>query len=289
MTELLEELDQKRQFNNNEAEKHRRLRDELNEQTKQWVQKRDELNAKVRSLVEEAAKKRETRDSLNVHVRQAKAERDVWNKKVNELNDKVGELKKTQLPREGPPVSKMKKDLKALEFRQMTSTLTVEKERELIEEMQDLDKLIKEREKQLEANDSIRSVIKELREAKEKAESNHRAVGELAEKAQTEHDEMIKLYEQADAMRKEADEAQEKFIETKLKADDEHKRHIDSIRQVHDFDKILTGLKQKARKARKRKEETAAMKEAEDIFDKFKKGEKLSTDDLMSLQRSGYL
>ena len=30
MTELLEDLDQKRQLNNNEAEKHRRLRDELN-------------------------------------------------------------------------------------------------------------------------------------------------------------------------------------------------------------------------------------------------------------------
>jgi len=289
MTELLEELDQKRQFNNNEAEKHRRLRDELNDQTRQWVQKRDELNAKVRSLVDEAAKKRETRDALNVQVRASKEQRDVWNRKVNELNDKVVELKKTQLPREGPPVSKLKKDLKSLEFRQMTSALSVEKERELIEEMQALDKLIKEREKQLEANDVVRVVIKELHEAKDNAESFHRQVGELAEKAQTEHDEMIKLYEQADTLRKEADEAQEKFIETKLKADDEHRQHIDRIRQVHDYDKILTGLKQKARKARKRKEETAAMKEAEDIFDKFKKGEKLSTEDLMAMQKSGYL
>jgi uncharacterized coiled-coil DUF342 family protein len=100
---------------------------------------------------------------------------------------------------------------------------------------------------------------------------------------------MIKLYEQADIMRKEADDSQEKFIETKVKADDEHKKHIEHIRQVHDYDKILTGLKQKARKARKKKEETAAMKEAEDIFDKFKKGEKLSTEDLMALQKSGYL
>ena len=40
---------------------------------------------------------------------------------------------------------------------------------------------------------------------------------------------------------------EEKFIETKLKADDEHKKHIEHIRQVHDYDKILTGLKQKAR------------------------------------------
>ncbi len=31
------------------------------------------------------------------------------------------------------------------------------------------------------------------------------------------------------------------------------------------------------------------MKESEEIFDKFKKGEKLSTEDLMTLQKSGYL
>jgi len=58
---------------------------------------------------------------------------------------------------------------------------------------------------------------------------------------------------------------------------------------VHDYDKIITGLRQKARKARKKKDESVAMKEAEDIFDKFKKGEKLSTEDLMVLQKSGYL
>jgi uncharacterized coiled-coil DUF342 family protein len=36
-------------------------------------------------------------------------------------------------------------------------------------------------------------------------------------------------------------------------------------------------------------EETDAKKEAEQIFEKFKKGEKLSTEDLLTLQKSGYL
>ncbi len=67
---------------------------------------------------------------------------------------------------------------------------------------------------------------------------------------------MIQLYEKADTLRKEADEAQEKFIENKVKADDEHKKHIENIRQVHDYDKIITGLRQKARKARKKKDES---------------------------------
>ena len=45
MTELLEELEQKRHLHNLEAEKHRKIRDELNEKTREWEEKRDALNA----------------------------------------------------------------------------------------------------------------------------------------------------------------------------------------------------------------------------------------------------
>ena len=171
----------------------------------------------------------------------------------------------------------------------MTGSFTRDKEKELVEQMKALQIQIREREKSLEANDEVKTAITQLRDAKDKAEEQHRLVSELAESAQNEHDAMIKIYEEADKLRKEADEAQEKFIETKGKADEEHRRHIDHIRQVHDYDKIITGLRQKAKKARKKKDESVAMKEAEDIFDKFKKGEKLSTEDLMVLQKSGYL
>jgi uncharacterized coiled-coil DUF342 family protein len=289
MTELLEDLDQKRQFNNNEAERRRRIRDELNEKTKEWVQKRDELNAKVRELVDSAAKHRETRDKMNEQVRAAKEARDKFNEQVSEFNKAVMALKKDNLPREGPSVAKLKKDLKSLEFTHMTGSFTRDKEKELVEQMKALQIQIRDREKSLEANDEVKTAITQLRDAKDKAEEQHRLVSELAESAQNEHDAMIKIYEEADKLRKEADEAQEKFIETKGKADEEHRRHIDHIRQVHDYDKIITGLRQKAKKARKKKDESVAMKEAEDIFDKFKKGEKLSTEDLMVLQKSGYL
>ncbi len=289
MTELLEELEQKRQLHNVEAERHRKARDELNEKTREWVEKRDTLNAKVRELVDQAAKHREARDQLNVKVREAKEERDKWNKLVNELNEKVTKIKKDNLPKNGPPVSKLKKELKALEFKQMTSVLSKEKEQEIIEQMGQLQAQIKEREKAYDQNEEVKGAIKELRDAKEQAETHHHAVSESAEKAQAEHDAMIALYEQADALRKEADGAQESFIANKVNADDEHKKHIENIRQVHDYDKIIAGMRQKARKARKKDEEASAKEEAEKIFDRFKAGEKLSTEDLMALQKSGYL
>jgi len=286
---LLGDLKLKRERENGEAERHRRRRDDLNDKTREWVDRRDALNAQVRAYVEEATQHRIKRDELNAQVRAAKEERDVWNRKVNELLDQLGDLKRRKMPRGAVPLSKLKRDLKALEFRQMTSVLTVDKERALIEEMAKLQAEIRRLEKSLDENEEVRKVAAELKETREKAEAAHRTVSQLAEQAQAEHDAMSALYEKGDETRREADLAQEEFIKTKMLADEEHRKHIEHIREVHDYDKIIHGIWMKERGTAGEGAEVDAKKEAELIFEKFKKGEKLSTDDLMTLQKSGYL
>ena len=288
-TELIPELEEKRARHNSEAERHKRQRDELNEKTREWADRRDELNAQVRRLIEEANGRREMRDKLNAEVRQVKANRDEWNRKFNEFSDKVLDLKRERMPKSGQSIRKYKAELRALEKRHMTSVMSVEKERALVEEMGELSKKVKAMEMEMEQFTEVKVAEQEAREAKDLAEGYHKQVSELAEKAQAEHDAMLKLYEEADGLRKEADDAQEKFIEAKLSADEEHREHIEHIRQVHDFDKIISGIRDKTRKARKEKDDDSAKREAEEIFDKFKSGEKLSTEDIMVLQKSGYM
>ena len=289
MAELIGDLEEKRARHNAEAERHKRLRDELNDKTKEWAEKRDQLNAQVRKLIEEANVRRENRDKLNAEVREAKANRDDWNRKFNDLSDQAMALRREKMPKSGLSIRKYKAELRALEKRHMTSVLSADKEKALMKEMSMLDGKIKEMEKEIEQFSEVRTAEKDAHEAKDKAEEFHRKVSELAEKAQTEHDAMLKLYEQADGLRKEADGAQEKFIETKLAADDEHHVHIEHIRQVHDFDKIIAGIRDKGRKSRKETDETSAKKQADEIFERFRSGEKLSTEDIMVLQKSGYM
>jgi len=288
-TELVGDLEEKRARHNADAEKHKRLRDELNEKTREWAEKRDDLNGQVRKIIEEANGRRENRDKLNAEVRAAKAGRDEWNRKFNDLSEKAMTLRREKMPKSGLSIRKFKAELRALEKKHMTSVLTAAKEKALMKEMSQLDAKIKEMEREIEQFSEVKQAEKDAREAKDQAESFHRNVSEMAEKAQIEHDAMLKLYEEADKLRKEADGAQEKFIESKLAADEEHREHIEHIRQVHDFDKIISGIRDKTKKARKEKDETSAKKEAEEIFDKFKSGEKLSTDDIMILQKSGYM
>lgn len=286
--EALNDLDAKREWANAEAEKHRRQRDELNMGTRSWVEKRDALNAQVRALVEKATQHRQARDELNAKVQEAKGERDRLNRKVNELSGRLNDLKRTKSPRGGIPLHRLKKDIRGLEFRQQTSVLTAGEERALIDEMARLQAEILKREKELEKDEEIRKAITELHEARDAAEAAHKSVGELAEAAQKEHDAMVALFEQGDELRKQADGAQEEFIKTKMMADEEHRKHIEFIRQVHDYDKIIHGIQQKGH-FRDMEDVGTTKRRAEDIFERFKKGEKLSTEDLMTLQKSGYM
>lgn len=287
--ELIQDLEEKRARHNAEAERHRRLRDDLNEKTREWVEKRDELNTRVRELIDKANAQRQKRDELNAQVKEAKAKRDEWNFKFNDFSDRVIALKREKMPKSGISIRKLKAELRALEKKHMTSVLSADKERVLVEQISELSSKIQELEKELEQFSEIRTAEKEAREAKENAEDFHRMVSELAESAQEAHDAMLKLYEEADELRKDADEAQEKFIETKLAADEEHRGHIEHIRQVHDFDKIIAGIYDKGKRARREKDDATTKREAEEIFERFKSGEKLSTEDIMVLQKSGYM
>jgi uncharacterized coiled-coil DUF342 family protein len=287
VAEPAEDLQSKRERENSQAEDHRRRRDELNERTRGWADRRDTLNGEVRRLVEEAVTHREKRDTLNAEVREAKKVRDSLNRKVIEFTEKLNNMKRRRLPRGAVPVGKLRRELKALEFKQQTSVLSVNKERAIIDEMQRIRGQLDKIEKAFESDTEVSGVKTELAEAKEAAETAHASVGELAEKAQAEHDTMAGLYEQSDVKRREADKAQEDFIRTKMQADAEHKKHIEHIRQVHDLDKLIHGYSLRARKASPAV--ISQQKEAEMIFERFKKGEKLSTEDLMTLQKSGYL
>ena len=287
--ELIEELNDKREKCNIEAEKHKAARNKLNDQTKHWVGERDRYNSQTRGLIETANGHRSNRDRMNSEVKNSKSDRDIWNRKVNELAEALARKKREKMPKKGPSISQLRKKLRALEFQQMTSVLTADKEKNLIDSMSTVQNEIKSLEEQIETDEDVKKLIEESREAREKAEHFHQMVGELADKAQSEHDEMMKIYVNSDATRKEADSAQEQFIKTKMLADEEHRKHIEFIRQVHDYDKIIAGIRQKSSVGMPFGEERTVREEAVDIYERFKSGEKLSTEDLMTLQKSGYL
>ncbi|MBN1389089.1 MAG: phosphoserine phosphatase [Candidatus Thermoplasmatota archaeon] len=299
MSEYLEELDHKRNKLNQEAEAHRKKRDRMNQETKRYAEQRDQLNSQVKKLLLEANRFKDKRDDLNVKVREEKSTRDTLTRDYTDLKSQLDKLKKSRISSsEEQSLGKLKKELHGLEFKQQTSVLEADKERALIEKISQIKREIKKKEKEMEGNDEIRDLIQKVRDAKKRMDESHHRVNEYADLAQKEHEAMIERFSESDRIRKEADSSQESFVESKIKADEEHHKHIDLIHLVHDIDKIIFGLRQRKkvteRKPGKTQVQTSSpaqtgKAEAERIYEKFKKGEKISTEDLMLLQKYGFL
>jgi len=285
LTDAIEELERKRAESNAKADESRAKRDRLNAEARATAETRSRILDELHDKSAEAQDHRRLRDTFNTQVREEKRLREEWNHRLQELGDKVQELKRNRQPRPGAvPVWRLRKELKELEFRHMTTALTGEQEKRLIEEMKRLEAAIREQDDQLRQDPEVEQTLREFGEARTEAETHHAAVGKLAEDAQREHEAMVALYESVDGLRRQADEVQAKLLEVKGQADEAHRAHISAIEEVRDIEKMLYAAR--GGRAPQTWGEAEPPKE-EGFLARLKKGEKVSTEDLLELQKSG--
>ncbi|HII80773.1 MAG TPA: phosphoserine phosphatase, partial [Methanosarcina sp.] len=77
------------------------------------------------------------------------------------------------------------------------------------------------------------------------------------------------------------------FVKAQEAADEQHKAFINAQKEIRDLDKEIFKLKRKDKDGKSRIIKSELQKDAKSIFEKFKGGAKLTTEDLMTLQRSG--
>lgn len=281
----IEELEKEREELQKRANELKRKRDELHKKAKELAEERDELNAKIRELRVKIREHKTKRDELNQRVKAAKDKRAQLNKAYLRAKKKLKELERKKSVALGVNIERLKKELRRLEHEQMTQPMSPQKEKEIIERISKLHAKIKEYEQKIVQDIKLKRAFEEVRIAKEKAEKQHAEVEELAEKAQREHEQMIKLIKECDALSRKVDEIQEKIVFTKIDADNIHKEFIECVDKIHQLERRISSMK----RAGKRKEETAIQKEAMEIFERFKRGEKLSTEDILLLQKAGLI
>lgn len=276
----VEDLEKRRAEANAKADSHRARRDELNSQVRVLIDRRVELINEVRAKSDEAWARRAERDRMNDGVRESKKLREEWNHKVSELSERMHELRKAHDTKGQGNIS-LWRHLKDLEFKHMTSSLSKDAEERLIAEMQRIQREMKAQEDKFKKDPQVLSVSTELEKAKELAEKYHKDVEDMATAAQQNHEAMGRLYEEVDKMRRELDELQTKITTVKSASDEEHKQHIAVIAEVRDIEKVLFAAKRKAGGEAQQEE----VPKEEDLFARFKKGGKISTEDLMALQK----
>jgi uncharacterized coiled-coil DUF342 family protein len=289
MAESVEDLTKKKDDFQKTANELKDKRNQLHKKSKQLAEERDKLNSKVREMRNQIGQHKKKRDELNERVKHAKEQRNKLNKNLIEVKKKIDELQRAQSTASGTNINELRKQLRSLENEQMTQPMSPQKEKKVIEIISGIHTKIKEHEESLNKDPRLKKAIEEEKIIKQKAEKQHDTVEKLATRAQEEHEGMISLIKQLDNMVKKVNEIQENIVMTKIEADKVHKEFIECVDKIHNFEREISTLRTTKHKKKKAEEATAAHKEANEIFERFKRGEKLSTEDLMALQKAGLI
>jgi uncharacterized coiled-coil DUF342 family protein len=287
--ESIEDLIQKKDELQEKANKCKKKRDLLHIESKEMAKERDEINARVRQLRNVINEHKRKRDEYNERVKHAKEQRNEIVKSHIDVKKQIKEVERQKSSSSGVNINQMKLNLRKLETEQMTQPMSAQKEKKLIEVIKGIHQQIKEQEEALNKDPRLTKAVEEEKLFKDKAEKQHALVEKLAKKAQEEHQGMIELLTQLDNYVKKTTGIQEKIVLTKIEADKIHKEFIEYVNQIHELEKTISGSEKKKIVTKKIADASAAQKKADVILEKFKKGEKLSTEDLMVLQKAGLL
>ncbi len=285
----IEELERKRAELQEKVEKAKIKRDKLNRLSKKLGEERDSFNAKVRKYRNEAIEHKKKRDEFNKRVKAHKKKRDDFAKQYKKFGKKVARLKKERLPKDGTTLGNLRKEIEALEFKQMTQQLKKEEEKEIIDRLSEVSEKLKEKERIIQEDGELREAIEEMERMRGKCDEEHEKFEEFIEKADIEHEKYIKCFKKSDELREKADLAQDKYFSTNLEANDYHNQFISLIKEIRKIEGEIAKIKKEEKSAIERKKRDEMEKVAEEIYERFKKGEKLSTEDLRTLQKAGFI
>jgi len=248
-------------------------REEFNKEAREQRKIRDELNSSLKENLNKAIEYRNERNKINKSVEEAKKARNEANNKIKNLEWNSGKRNKVKIENE------IKKIDKIIE----TRVLDIKKENQLVKNANDLRKQLME----IHEDESAKAEADELRK---QSEEEHEKVIVLSEKAQAAHEEMLKYFRKTDDIRTAADEAHKKFVEARRNASAKHEEFKAILSDIHVINKKLGSNKPKRRKsdnkgssgANKNREER---QKAQQIFEKFKNGGKVSTEEILLLQK----
>lgn len=289
-----------------------KLREDLNrintEKEKHFMEK-EKLNKQIAALITQVKAKKGKRDEINSEVKLTKDKRDEL---VQSLKDKIEAIKKIKRPeapvraekferyssergergergkRKSTNPTEIKREIEMMEHKIETDAMSFDKETKMM-------KLIKEKKKELaeieKAHTNQGEYFKldgEIKELKRILNVETKGQKNRAKESQGNHEEMITISKEIDELKKKEKEEFEKFVEFKKQfkdINDSLKEKLTSLGEnVERTNVEIREKKEKKKKEFKEKESVDLSKLKAEVNAKMKRGEKLTTADLIVFQ-----
>jgi uncharacterized coiled-coil DUF342 family protein len=199
-----------------------KLRDQANTadvQITKHIEQRNQLNDQVKKTRQEIDELKTERDSINEKVKLLKQQRDGIRAKttpiteeINAIKEKISELKK-KVPRERQ--QDLQEELEAIEWKIQTTSLDLQEEKGLIENVKQLEILLSSYKKIDLKYKKIKDLLTQRQTIEAQADTLHKELTDLAKKSQEIHSQMIEKVNTAKVSKAQADGLHQAYIKTK--------------------------------------------------------------------------
>ncbi len=211
-------------------------RDALNQEAQLLRQERDLVHEKKR---EAGAKLRELKDrraSFAADARRHREKRDELQGKAKALTEMKRKLRGSGHADVGAELRALKRRVSQMEMRQQTASLTLSEENDLLDDLKDSIKRLKQVEILKADQDKIANEIKDvdvgITELFQAADHEHEAAIALSDKARAVHQETLGLVHQISALILDGNEKHEAYLSARGKADEVHAKLVEMREKV---------------------------------------------------------
>ncbi|MGB2841271.1 MAG: phosphoserine phosphatase [Halobacteriota archaeon] len=286
---MLEDLVERRAEVVKRADEYKSRRTELNSEASKWSELRDELNGRIKEAVEKAKGFKKQREEYEKLIEEKKAKRGELNRKASTYYSMVEKLRKKNDLKSIQVFERLRGRIDELELKQQVEVLSKDKERKLVAKITELRKEFDIMQKELEKDKELKELLRKAQRYRKEADKYHEDAIKYVKLSHECHDKMVEWFKEADRVREKADDAHRLFVGAQEAADDAHRLLIRHLHDIKDFDRVINGLRRKIREDFGFRTRMEARKNAKGIYERFRDGEKLSTEDLLRLQKSEML
>jgi uncharacterized coiled-coil DUF342 family protein len=255
-----------------------------NAETKIHSEKRDELNEQFRKMRQEIYELANERNRLNENVRTLKQQRDEARTKIraNIEEIKTRRQKLIELKKKTPKQShqELQKEFTSIEWKIQTTSLDLQEEKRLIENVKQLETQLNVYKKIEQHNQKITELRKELNMLEAKKDALHKELTDTAQKSQEIPVNMLAKIGESKKIKSEADGLHSAYLQAKEKA----KPLNDEIKKlIEQKTKLQSTMREEDERKKKIAEQALKEKLGSQAKEKLQRGEKLSWDEFQLL------
>ena len=267
---------------------------ELVTQNRQNISRFKDLSSKIKL-------EKQRRDELNVKTKELRAKRHEMIDKIKEARAKLAvvldEVKKIPA---GPNAEQLKAEIDSLEWSLSTVARSAKAEKELSKKIRELEKQLPLAVKKVDASGAIRALRDEIRALENPLDELDRVLKPALEDANGHHHKLISYYKEAEQLSKSISYAFSQLDMARLEAQTDANAYAKAVGAVREkelgYQQELRELERAEREKEKAEKDAARnavqqkiYEAAKPIYEKFKAGKKISTDEFLILQGSGLL